>query len=125
MLDFVCTSMLEHDCSDATRVFCFNMCLSKPFLSRMERHLLAQLPTGACVLLHGLGFPTDCAAPAGGSVAVAGRRLELQLRHTMWYGYRVVADGAAATAIKRPRLKRDVQRLGSTRFERVLLVDAG
>ena len=99
-LNLICMSISDYDAyADATLVYCFNMCLDKPFLRRMETLLLAQLQLGACVLLHGQGFP-EPDANGGTAARCGGRRLQLALRMRMWYGYQVVAvaDGGVSVA---------------------------
>lgn len=136
-LELFCADMLQSEYGGATLIFSYNLCLSNAFMGRMERHLLAQLPVGACVLLHGRGFPPPVHGVGGDLTDAAGaadsraNRLELRLRLSMWYGYCVVpvpSNGtrphAAAAAVRRPQLRQTLERLGTTRFEREIFVES-
>ena len=131
-VDLVCSSMLHYDLSDATMVFVYNLCFDDPFLQELEAKLLTQLPVGASVLVRGKAFPLREPTETSNS----GRRLELQLRLMMFYGYRVVesrAGGAepggrggarqGVAGILRPDLQSGSVQLGTTRFERSIFFD--
>ena len=120
--------MLDADLTNATRVFCYNLCFDKPFLRLLEQRLLTQLPVGAYVLLRGQGFqaPEDHDGARQGSSGKKRKRLELRLRMTFFFGYRVVQDDdlAPVARVQRPALRQCILPLGTSRFERAVFVNS-
>ena len=116
------SSMLDVELSDATHVYVFNLCFDESFLQRLGERLIAQLPVGASILLYGKQFPPGL--PFGRTSSNGGKRLELRLRMMMYYGYRIVAEGRAASAsVLRLNLNSKTASLGATRFTRSFLHD--
>lgn len=117
---FICASMLDVNLHDATLIFVYDLCLDEEFLHRLERHMVSELPLGASILIRGKKLPE-----ASSSIGMNGKRLELRLRVTMFYGYVVVDDGSARPpAVLRPHLRQTTEQLGTSGYERALFVDA-